>query len=153
MFGWLYSVLNLPVVDNSQSNNTSGTNIPQPIGKGEWSVTATETDYTLLYWFIVFIGALILITVIYKLYEVTKENKQNKSKNETQKGSQLEEFSKDEQNSLSCLICDKNSNGEHFCKECFEKYKNSSLIVKINGCKETKIIDVSTTTQCEETTE
>lgn len=44
-------------------------------------------------------------------------------------------------NDLTCIICGKPSNGKHFCKDCYFKYKEGSVDLRITHCKETKIID------------
>ncbi len=42
---------------------------------------------------------------------------------------------------ISCLICGENSNGLHFCKKCYAKYKNRSIDIRITNCTETEILD------------
>ena len=42
---------------------------------------------------------------------------------------------------LTCIICGKPSNGKHFCLECYKKYKNRSVDLRITNCIETKVID------------
>ncbi len=44
---------------------------------------------------------------------------------------------------IRCLICDEDSNGQHFCKKCYYKYRNKSLLVQITKCKEFKLRDES----------
>lgn len=42
---------------------------------------------------------------------------------------------------ITCLICGENSNGLHFCKKCYNKYKNRSIDIRITNCAETEILD------------
>lgn len=44
---------------------------------------------------------------------------------------------------LSCLICGKESNGKHFCKECYNKYKSKVLLIKISNCEKSELQDES----------
>ena len=41
----------------------------------------------------------------------------------------------------SCLDCGDPSNGYFFCKKCYYKYKNKSVILKITNCNEVEILD------------
>lgn len=40
-----------------------------------------------------------------------------------------------------CLICGAESNGKHFCYDCWNKYKNKSIDIRITNCKEVEILD------------
>jgi hypothetical protein len=42
---------------------------------------------------------------------------------------------------LTCIICGASSNGKHFCFECWNKYKDKSIDIRITNCKEVKILD------------
>ncbi|HIX09882.1 MAG TPA: hypothetical protein H9683_06845 [Firmicutes bacterium] len=42
---------------------------------------------------------------------------------------------------LTCIICGKPSNGKHFCKSCYFKYKDRSVDLRIKNCSETEILD------------
>lgn len=42
---------------------------------------------------------------------------------------------------LTCLICNNPSNGKHFCFDCYRKYKDKAIDIRITNCKETKILD------------
>lgn len=42
---------------------------------------------------------------------------------------------------LTCLICGQISNGKHFCYNCWAKYKDKSIVLKITNCKETEVIE------------
>lgn len=44
-------------------------------------------------------------------------------------------------NELTCIICGKPSNGQHFCFKCWNKYKDHSIDIRITNCKETQILD------------
>ena len=44
-------------------------------------------------------------------------------------------------NELTCIICGENSNGKHFCKKCYAKYKDRSVDIRITHCNETEILD------------
>ncbi len=40
-----------------------------------------------------------------------------------------------------CLICGAESNGYHFCKNCYAKYKDHSVDIRIKNCSEVEILD------------
>ena len=42
---------------------------------------------------------------------------------------------------LTCLICGKPSNGKHFCIDCWKKYKDKSIDLRIKNCSETEVLD------------
>ena len=42
---------------------------------------------------------------------------------------------------LTCIICGEPSNGKHFCLDCYHKFKNKVLYIKINKCKEFEKLD------------
>lgn len=42
---------------------------------------------------------------------------------------------------LTCIICGKPSNGKHFCLECWNKYHEKSVDIRITNCKDTQILD------------
>ncbi len=44
-------------------------------------------------------------------------------------------------NELTCLICEKPSNGKHFCFNCWKKYSERTITVNIIGCKSAQIVD------------
>lgn len=35
---------------------------------------------------------------------------------------------------ITCLICGENSNGKHFCLNCYHRYKNKEILLRINKC-------------------
>ena len=37
---------------------------------------------------------------------------------------------------LTCIICGEQSNGQHFCKSCYFKYKNKVVYLQIKNCKD-----------------
>ena len=39
-------------------------------------------------------------------------------------------------NELTCIICGEPSNGKHFCYNCYKKYANKVLYLKVLKCKE-----------------
>ncbi len=43
--------------------------------------------------------------------------------------------------SLKCIICNQNSNGMHFCRDCYAKYKDRSVDIRITHCFESEILD------------
>lgn len=45
------------------------------------------------------------------------------------------------ENELTCIICGEPSNGKHFCLDCYHKFKNKVLYIKINKCKEFEKLD------------
>lgn len=42
---------------------------------------------------------------------------------------------------LTCIICGQPSNGKHFCKACYFKYKDRSVDIRITNCTKTQILD------------
>lgn len=44
-------------------------------------------------------------------------------------------------NELTCLICGNTSNGKHFCLDCWNKYKDKSIDMRITHCSSTQILD------------
>ena len=44
-------------------------------------------------------------------------------------------------NELTCLICGKPSNGKHFCLECYNKFKDKTLYLKVNKCIDFEKLD------------
>lgn len=44
-------------------------------------------------------------------------------------------------NELTCIVCGEPSNGKHFCKKCYAKYKDHSVDLRITHCNETQVLD------------
>ena len=42
---------------------------------------------------------------------------------------------------LCCLICGNNSNGKHFCLNCYKEYKDRAVDIRITNCKNVEILD------------
>lgn len=42
---------------------------------------------------------------------------------------------------LTCIICGNVSDGKHFCKPCYFKYKDRSVDIRISHCNEVEILD------------
>ena len=42
---------------------------------------------------------------------------------------------------LTCIICGEDSNGKHFCYNCYSKYKDRSIDIRISNCRDTQVID------------
>lgn len=42
---------------------------------------------------------------------------------------------------INCLICGKESDGMHFCKDCYYKFKDRSIDIRIINCIKTEILD------------
>ena len=42
---------------------------------------------------------------------------------------------------LTCIVCGKPSNGKHFCIDCWNKYHEKSVDLRITNCKDTQILD------------
>lgn len=42
---------------------------------------------------------------------------------------------------LTCIICGQPSNGLHFCYDCWSKYKDKSIDIRITNCNSTQILD------------
>lgn len=50
--------------------------------------------------------------------------------------------SKEEKNDdINCIICGTPTNGKHFCYNCWNKYKDKSIDIRITNCKEIEILD------------
>lgn len=45
------------------------------------------------------------------------------------------------ENDLTCIICGEPSNGKHFCYNCWTKYKDKSIDIRITHCNSTQILD------------
>ena len=43
--------------------------------------------------------------------------------------------------SIRCIICGEDSNGKHFCRNCYNKYKDRSIDIRITHCTDTEILD------------
>lgn len=52
-----------------------------------------------------------------------------------------QEYKTNTDNEITCIICGKPSSGKHFCKDCYYKYKNRSVDLRITNCIETQILD------------
>ncbi len=48
-------------------------------------------------------------------------------------------FSLNIQSSINCIACGQPSNGEHFCRSCFNKYKNREIEIHFKNCLESYI--------------
>lgn len=48
---------------------------------------------------------------------------------------------KNSDNELTCIICGEPSNGKHFCRSCYFKYKDRAIDIRIIHCAETKMLD------------
>lgn len=44
-------------------------------------------------------------------------------------------------NELSCIICGNDSNGKHFCKQCYFKYKDREIDIHVKHCVEFSLTD------------
>ena len=54
----------------------------------------------------------------------------------------VEEPAKEEDGSeLICLTCNNPSNGKHFCYDCYKKYKDRAIDIRIINCKNIEILD------------
>lgn len=42
---------------------------------------------------------------------------------------------------ITCLICGKESNGKHFCLNCYNKYKNKIIFLQVKKCNETTLLE------------
>ncbi len=42
---------------------------------------------------------------------------------------------------ITCIICGEHSNGKHFCYECYKKYKDRAIDIRIINCKDAIILD------------
>lgn len=48
---------------------------------------------------------------------------------------------KESTSDLKCIICGADSNGKHFCRSCYSKYKDRSVDIRITNCNSTQILD------------
>ena len=53
----------------------------------------------------------------------------------------VKEPPKDEAPALTCIICGEPSNGKHFCYDCYKKYKDRAIDIRISNCKDIEILD------------
>ena len=47
----------------------------------------------------------------------------------------------DTSSELTCIICGEQSNGKHFCYNCYKEYKDRSVDIRITNCKDIQILD------------
>ena len=47
----------------------------------------------------------------------------------------------EEHEEITCIICGKNSNGKHFCYNCYKKYKERTITLEIKNCTEFTVTD------------
>lgn len=38
-------------------------------------------------------------------------------------------------NEITCIVCGESSNGKHFCLNCYRRYKNKEILLKISKCE------------------
>lgn len=43
---------------------------------------------------------------------------------------------------LTCIICGEPSNGKHFCRSCYAKYKDRTIDIRIKNCNEVTMLDI-----------
>ena len=69
--------------------------------------------------------------------EVRKERTEEKTNN-------FEPFDTDYDRNYEsvCIICGKEANGYLFCKDCFYKYKDKSILLKVTNCEEIELCQV-----------
>lgn len=67
-----------------------------------------------------------------KAGELVLDDKENYKENK-----KIETYNSD----LSCIICGEPSNGKHFCINCYRKYKDRAIDIRITNCKDIKILD------------
>lgn len=57
-------------------------------------------------------------------------------------GSNYEEIKEINLNNInSCILCGDESNGYHFCKKCYNKYKTKDLVLKICNCSRVEVLE------------
>ena len=54
---------------------------------------------------------------------------------------QIDYIEKSFSNELCCIICGEPSNGKHFCLDCYRKFSNKVLYLKVLKCKEFEKLD------------
>lgn len=42
---------------------------------------------------------------------------------------------------LTCILCGEDSNGKHFCRDCYYKYRNKNVIIRITNCCEVEFLE------------
>ena len=47
----------------------------------------------------------------------------------------VKELPKEETSELTCIICGEHSNGKHFCYDCYKKYKDKVVLLKVHKCE------------------
>jgi hypothetical protein len=53
----------------------------------------------------------------------------------------IEQENQNNTNELTCIICNKPSYGKHFCLDCYRKYKNKTIILQVDKCIKSKIMN------------
>ena len=76
-------------------------------------------------------------------FKLCKECQQKKNeKEQTEKSISIISVNTEEPLS-ECIICKNESNGYLFCKDCYYKYKNKILLLKITNCTDIELMDES----------
>lgn len=47
----------------------------------------------------------------------------------------VKETPKEETSDLMCIICGESSNGKHFCYNCYKRYKDKDILLKVHKCE------------------
>lgn len=58
-----------------------------------------------------------------------------------QKSDEIEPQKEKSEPELTCIICGKPSNGKHFCFDCWNKYKDKAVDIRITHCNVVQILD------------
>ena len=88
-------------------------------------------DYSGLWIILGIVFSFVIICISIYLFRNYLDKKRNTNENILQKQRFEEVYSAE----LKCLICNENSDKRHFCKTCYEKYKNATIEIKITTIK------------------
>ncbi len=82
-----------------------------------------------------------------EIYEIEEKNEVNDELTKMQSKKLKEQIAKANSlqkniNATKCLFCEAPSNGKHFCKECYHKYKDRSIDVRIKNCSNIELLDM-----------
>ncbi len=85
------------------------------------------------------------------MYPLCKKHMQMKNNGEVIKNEKGQWVIKQKENDESsevditkentCIICGKESNGYHLCKECYKKYKNKKILISITNSTKSELLD------------
>ena len=53
--------------------------------------------------------------------------------------SPVDDYSTKKSSGISCVVCGNDSNGKHFCYDCYNKHKDHTILLKVENCRKFSI--------------